>query len=74
MKLIFILFIGAVSSYKIGVRQVNWELKSNAFIGSGTLILGMCVIFCYFHQQILSIQLSYILFGSLIQAMFVISW
>ncbi|XP_025423243.1 folate transporter 1-like [Sipha flava] len=68
------MLIGAVSSYKIGVRRVNWELKCNAFIGSGTLILGMCVIFCYFHQQMLSVQLSYILFGSLIQAMFVISW
>lgn len=64
---------GAISSYKIGVKRVNWELKGNAFIGSGSLILGVCVVFCYFHQQMLSIQLSYILYGALIQAMFVIS-
>ncbi|KAL4121013.1 hypothetical protein QTP88_013598 [Uroleucon formosanum] len=63
--------IGAISSYKIGVKRVNWELNGNAFIGSGSLILGVCVISCYFHQHVLSIQLSYILFGVLIQAMFV---
>ncbi|VVC24855.1 Reduced folate carrier,Major facilitator superfamily domain [Cinara cedri] len=65
--------IGAVISYKIGVKRVNWKLKSNAFIGAGSLILGVCVTFCYFHQQILSIQLSYVLFGTIIQAMFVVS-
>lgn len=64
-------FIGAISSYKIGVKRVNWELNGNAFIGSGSLVLGVCVISCYFHQHMLSIQLSYILFGVLIQAMFV---
>ncbi|XP_016658549.1 folate transporter 1-like [Acyrthosiphon pisum] len=63
--------IGAISSYKIGVKNVNWELNGNAFIGSGSLVLGVCVISCYFHQNLLSIQLSYILFGVLIQAMFV---
>lgn len=65
------IFIGAISSYKIGVRRVNWELNGNAFIGSGSSILGICLISCYFHQNILSIQLSYILFGALVQAMFV---
>ncbi|XP_050440734.1 thiamine transporter 1-like isoform X2 [Adelges cooleyi] len=65
--------IGAICSYKIGVRRVNWELKSNAFIGSGSLILGVCVVFCYFHQQLLSVYLSYALFGVLMQAMIVIS-
>ncbi|XP_022167762.1 thiamine transporter 2-like isoform X2 [Myzus persicae] len=64
-------FIGAIGSYKIGVKRVNWELNGNAFIGSGSLILGVCVLSCYFHQHMLSIQLSYILFGALIQAMFV---
>lgn len=62
---------GAISSYKIGVRRVNWTLNGNAFIGSGSSILGICLISCYFHQNMLSIQLSYILFGALIQAMFV---
>uniref|UniRef100_A0A2S2PS45 Thiamine transporter 2 n=1 Tax=Schizaphis graminum TaxID=13262 RepID=A0A2S2PS45_SCHGA len=66
-------FVGAISSYKIGVKRVNWELYGNAFIGSGSSILGICVISCYFHQNMLSIQLSYILFGALIQAMFVTS-
>ncbi|CAH1737371.1 thiamine transporter 1-like [Aphis gossypii] len=65
------IFIGAISSYKIGVRRVNWTLNGNAFIGSGSSILGICLISCYFHQNMLSIQLSYILFGALIQAMFV---
>lgn len=65
--------IGAICSYKIGVKFVNWELKGNAFIGAGSMILGVCVTSCYFHQQMLSIQLSYICFGTLIQGMFVIS-
>ncbi|XP_050524066.1 thiamine transporter 2-like [Daktulosphaira vitifoliae] len=65
--------LSAICSYKIGMRRVNWELKGSTFIGSGSLILGICLVVSYFHQKLLPVYMSYTLFGVLTQVMLVIS-
>ncbi|XP_050423499.1 thiamine transporter 2-like isoform X2 [Adelges cooleyi] len=64
---------GALSTYRIGKVDVDWDRCGDKFLGYGSLVLSMLTGLCCFTRNDYFVYVMLIGYGTLVQSMFVIS-